>query len=38
MNDVQILVDAVFWPTLFMGALLGFGVGVLLRFRPKPCL
>lgn len=35
MSDVQILIDAVFWPTLLMGALLGFGVAVLLRLRPK---
>lgn len=35
MNDVQLLIDAVMWPTLLMGALLGVGVAVLLRLRPQ---
>ena len=35
MTDVQILLDAVFWPTLAMGAALGVGVAILLRFRPS---
>lgn len=35
MNDAAILLDAVFWPTLIMGALLGFGVAVLTRLRPQ---
>lgn len=35
MKDPAILLDAVIWPTLLMGALLGFGVAVLLRLRPQ---
>lgn len=34
MTDVQIILDAVFWPTLAMGAALGVGVAILLRLRP----
>lgn len=35
MNDVQMLIDAVIWPTLLMCALLVVGVAVLLRLRPQ---
>lgn len=35
MNEAQILLDAVFWPTLAMGVAVGFGVALLLRLRPK---
>lgn len=35
MNDARVLLDAVFWPTLAMGGLLGLGVAVLLNLRPR---
>lgn len=35
MSDVNILIEAIFWPTLIMGLSLGLGVSFLLRLRPQ---
>jgi hypothetical protein len=35
MTDVQIILDAVLWPTVAMVAALGVGFAILLRLRPS---